>query len=592
MVGGPFFALATVSPTLQRWLSETGHPRASNPYFLYAASNAGSLLALVAYPLVAEPLWSVTTHVRWWSGGYVLLVMLVAAAGWATRGGPRTAVPATLFTPGNGGASRRWFWVYAAAVPSALMLGVTRHLATDVASFPLLWVIPLALYLVTFIIAFSGRSTFSSAAAVRLLAIPLLLSIVAITLSWRLLSVVLPLAFFTSVGLLAHGRLYASRPDPAHLTEFYLWVAVGGAGGGVLAALAAPLLFQSIAEYPLAIVMALWLLPHSGAQQETRHRRVLYVVFALGVAAAAWSQVAGSFRSSIVLMGATGILAFATVKSSRAYALVLTGLFALTGLQHQDTIVAERTFYGVYRVYSEGSDYVMTSGTTVHGAQRRLGNDHGVPIHYYYPDGPAGRVLSGLASPDGLDVGVIGLGTGALAAYAGPADHYTFYEIDQAVVDLARDTRLFTYLEEAAGEIDIAIGDGRLEIGKAAGASYNIIVLDAFSSDAIPVHLLTTEAFDLYRRKLKPDGVLLVHISNRYLDLEPIVGRIADELAMDARIDRFEPTAAQRADGAAASVWVIVGSGRLPVVGWDEVRRNGPLWTDSFTSILSVFRWD
>jgi hypothetical protein len=587
MVGGPFLALATVSPTLQRWLAETGHPRATNPYFLYAASNSGSLLALLAYPLLLEPTWGVTTHVRMWSVGYGFLVVLIAAAAWWTRGAAPTPSGPALFAPGGVAGRRRWFWVYTAAVPSALMLGVTRHLATDVASFPLLWVVPLAIYLATFIIAFAGRPGViaAGAGAVRFLAIPLLLSI-ALTFESTVLSLLLPLAFFAGAGVLAHGRLYESRPQPAHLTEFYLWLAVGGAAGGVLASLIAPIVFQSIAEYPLAIGMALTVLPHRSAPRG----RLVYAALGMGAIASMLAQLGGSFGLSNFLLGATGVIAFAMVRESRAFAMVLAALLAVAVVAPAETIVAERTFYGVYRIYAVGSDYVMSSGTTVHGAQRRFGDEPTQPIHYYHREGPVGSFFSAL-QPEALEVGVIGLGTGSMAAYAGPTDHYTFYEIDPAVVAMARDPGLFTFLEEAAGTVDVVVGDGRLEIAREPDGSFDVIVLDAFSSDAIPVHLLTTEAIDTYRRKLTAEGLLLVHISNRYLDLEPIVGRITTELGMSARVDRFEPTAEQRQSGAATSVWVVAGFGELPVSGWEDLRDNGPLWTDSYTSILSVFRW-
>ncbi|MDH3607201.1 MAG: fused MFS/spermidine synthase [Acidimicrobiia bacterium] len=592
MVGAPFFALSTLSPTLQRWLADTDHPAAANPYFLYAAGNAGSLLALLAYPLILEPTLGVETQTGMWMAGYGLLALLVAGTAFIARpaAGDSTAQPTTR-APWN----TRLFWGYAAFVPSALMLGVTRHLATDVASFPLLWVVPLAIYLLTFIIAFRHEPTREVRVAsmiVRVSVIPVVLTFGQAQATWLLLA--LPLTLFAAAGVVAHGRLMLTRPEPSGLTEFYLWISIGGAAGGVFAALLAPVLFDRILEYPIAIALALTLIP---ATTTLARNARLASIAAVGLAVVAGvARAADAGDLSLIAMAVASVIAYALFRKSSAFTVVLVVLIAGLLVGQQATLATNRTFFGVYRVGDNGDNiHVMASGTTVHGIQQ-LDARPPVAAGYYHSSGPIGDVMADLRSRPDLDVAIIGLGAGSLAAYARPSDTFRFFEIDPVVVDLASDPTLFTYVSEARGVIEFVIGDGRIMLDRSPD-SYDAIVMDAFSSDAIPTHLITREALDVYLKHLRPDGVLAVHISNRHLDLEPVLGRLAAEAGLVAETRDHTPSEAAEAEGATSSSWVVMAraaeqlAGISATPGWEPPPVDGPLWTDSYTSLLSVFRW-
>ncbi len=602
MVGAPFFALATLSPTLQRWLAETDHAGAANPYVLYSASNAGSLLSLLAYPIVLEPLLDVPAQAQLWTGLYGLLIVLVAAAAWLAR--PHTGgITAAPGHPTDAGPPvswrRRGFWVYAAFVPSALMLGVTRYLSTDVASFPLLWVVPLAIYLLTFVVAFRGepvREVGIAASALRFAVIPAVLLFGRLQATWLLLT--LPLVVFAAAALMAHGRLMLARPAPARLTEFYLWISIGGAAGGVFASLVAPTVFDQVLEYPIALALALTLLPAAGGKP-SRRLTVVAAAAVLGAITAAVFQTSGELDLAVVSMAAVAVATFVALRDRRSFAVVMAILVAVPLLGRAGTLRSDRTFFGVYRVHeTPDGTHVFTSGTTIHGSQRGIGQgERPMPTSYYHRSGPIGQVLAGRLDAGGVNVAVIGLGAGSLAAYAGPDDHYTFYEIDPVVLEIAADPGLFTYLAETEGTIDHVIGDGRLMIERS-GDVYDVIVLDAFTSDAIPTHLVTLEAMASYADRLADDGVIAVHVSNRHLDMEPVVGRVAAELGLVARSQFYSPDDAARSDGAAPTRWIVVarseahlgGSGDLG--SWAPAREDASLWTDSYTSIFEIFNWD
>ncbi|MDP8930858.1 MAG: fused MFS/spermidine synthase, partial [Actinomycetota bacterium] len=548
VVGAPFLLVSTSGPLLQRWFSATDHRRAGDPYFLYAAGNAGSLLALVAYPLVVEPSLSLADQRELWSVGYGVFVLLAVACVVAlhrrrapTAGGG--SARAYLSARGAPVALRRQLaWVGLAFVPSSLMLGVTSFASTDIAAFPLLWVIPLALYLATFIVAFGQRRPSVWLGAARLL--PALLLAVALIMAGQAASlpaifqIVLHLLFFTAVALVAHGRLAADRPEPAKLTHFYLLVAVGGALGGLFNGLLAPVIFDDVIEYPLVIAASVFLLIGLRHREHPPRpaplpQRAFTGAVVIGVP---WflQQVAERLASGAtlvivgVLLAALGVVAVVAARRPAAFAigmsLVLAPIIPFTG----DALHTERTFFGVARVHAQGDRHVLVHGTTIHGWQDRRPDHLTVPQSYYERSGPIGDVFAAYgAQPLADEVGLIGLGTGGLAAYGRAGQTLTFYEIDHAIVDIATDPALFSFVSDTPAEVEIVVGDGRLALADAAPDRYGLIIVDAFSSDAIPVHLMTSEAFDLYRSKLAPGGVIVFHISNRHLDLEPVVAGIA-----------------------------------------------------------------
>ncbi len=682
MVGAPFFMLSTAGPTLQRWFSATTHPRAADPYFLYAAGNVGSLLALIGYPLLLEPALSLTDQSRLWAGLYVLFVVSCAGCAWLLRRhrlaegslapaapAPDEALGASIATgaapeptappaaPRISGRTRLR-WIYLAAIPSALMLGVTRHIGTDVASMPLLWVIPLSLYLITFIVAFGRRSDGPvrfSGRALKLLVVPLVLTFYGLVGSlW--LSLGLHLAVFFFAAMVAHGRLAAERPQPERLTEFYLLLSVGGVVGGIATALVAPLVFTSVLEYPLAIVLALTVLPASAFATSRRNkgagngadddapptpvwrpaaevaadrareadapaepifpplswppdsRSVLLGAVVLVLAVASVVVRAGGTQDgltlSILIAAVAACAAYALARTPLGFAAALaTLLIAALLVPANPTRYAERTFFGVHRVYDDktnNSRHVLLNGTTVHGMEDYVGPQQGQPTTYYHPTGPIGQFFEQLnrdARPH--DIGLVGLGSGALAAYGRSGDEMTYYEIDSSVIDIAKDRDLFSFVSDSPAKTDFVLGDGRLELEAASDARYDLLVVDAFSGDAIPVHLITNEAMNLYTRRLAPHGAIAFHISNRYFDFAPILARIAREQGLVGYIQDDPATDDQAAQGKLEATWVVLARdpadlGSIPTdPRWQPLGSGGdaPLWTDQYSDLLHVFRW-
>jgi SAM-dependent methyltransferase len=564
-VGLPFALLAATGPLLQRWFSWTGHARAHDPYFLYAASNAGSVLGLLGYPFLVEPLMGLSAQARWWSGAYVVFAALVASCGVlalrASRRLPRAAaVPVGGVRTGSGDGSptgrRRLSWVVLAFLPSSLMLGVTTHASTDIAPIPLFWTVPLAIYLATFVLAFgrsSRRPPRGAAVVASLLAIVALLDAGS---SWAppvWFSLLLGVATLAATGLAAHGRLAADRPAPERLTGFYLLVALGGALGGLLNGLLAPVLLDRLLEYPLVLCFVPLLL--------------------IGVV-----QV-GSPRSLALrpVVWVSGLLLVGTV---------------VQGVLQPAVLLRERTFYGSYRV--SGSDQVLrlSHGTTLHGWELRRGPHRGEPTAYYARSGPVGDVIAAYpASASSGRVAVVGLGVGTLAAYGESGQRMDFYEIDPAVVRIARDSGLFSFLRRSKADVRIVVGDGRLSLQRVPDATYGLVVLDAFSSDAIPSHLLTTQALADYRRTLAPGGLLAVHITNRHLRLAPVLAAQARQLGM-AGVVRTDPVVSEVQ---ANSDWVVLARDEQDLQPLrdkgDWLSLAGPpvrAWTDDYASLVRV----
>jgi hypothetical protein len=630
VVGLPFFALSSASPLLQHWFSLTGHKQAPDPYFLYRASNLASVAALLAYPFLVESQFGLRRQAFLWAVGYgVFLALLAGAALWIIRHQMATSVPA-----GDAGARaeappisrlRRLRWVAIAATPATWMLAVTSYLTTTVLPLPLLWVVPLALYLLTFAIAFSRRPLIPPAWAAR--ALPFLVLPLAGTLAFRAngplwLLFPLHLLAFGCGALALHGRLAADRPPAARLTEFYFWVALGGVAGGALAAIVAPLLFRGYWEYPIAITAGVVLLA-SGAASTARQQRLdlaLPAALAAGTLAIAWllgptgpvfggQTLAGlslfGFLRLSLLFTVPAVIAFSFVRRPVRFGLAMGGIFlvSLTPFLDNDPVLwASRDFFGVHRVVDDraAGRHVLIDGTVIHGSQNQ-GALRDLQTTYFSPSGPAGDFF-GLGSPTGgrKRVAVIGLGAGTLACYARPDEQWTFYEIVPAVIQIAEDPRLFTFLPDCIpGRPQVVAGDGRLQIVHAADASFDAIVLDAFGSDNVPAHLLTREAIQLYFRKLAPGGALLVNVSNIYVNLRPIFANEAAALGFVCygRIDQ-NVTSTQVTQGKVESSWVALARSRddlnqLPQMdGWAPVPTDTsiPLWTDDFTDVARVTR--
>lgn len=549
-VGLPFFALAGNGPLLQAWFARTGHRDSADPYFLYGASNLGSFLALLSYPFVIEPLLPLKTQSAVWATGFVVLGGLIAVT--AVILGRTIRAPSVAASAVRAEApvawSERLTWIGQAAVPSGLLVALTAHLSTDVAAVPLLWVLPLALFLLTFVLAFrdggSGLHRLMVAAQPLMLVGVIFALVAGANIPWPL-AAALHVGFFFVATMVCHGELYRRRPVTTHLTEFYVMLSVGGVIGGVFASLAAPALFNSILEYPILVVAAVLCRPGMGEALARLGWSRLVAAVAILAGLVGIQAVAGVTAKSLpviayiaLMAGIAGIILIGRRQPAAMLAGALVFFAASQApVMPAGTLARERSFFAVHEVQEtpDGRGRLLVHGITVHGAERirhadgRLIDGRPEPASYYHRGGPFGDAIGALrATRQGrpLRVAAIGLGIGSLACYSEPGDAWTFLEIDPVVVRMARDTRLFQSLTRCAPEAPVVIGDGRLTLGDQAGR-FDLIVVDAFSSDAIPVHLLTREAFAGYLGKLAPDGAILVHISNRNMDLSPVVAASA-----------------------------------------------------------------
>ncbi len=619
-VGAPFFLLAATAPLVQRWLTDSDHPSASNPYVLYAASNIGSLIGLLAFPVVMEPHLRLGQQAWAWSISYGIAIALAAGSAlfvWKSSHRPRFMSTEGEIDAGSPPPKlrERVRWIALAFVPSSLLLGVTTYLSTDVAAMPLLWVIPLALYLITFIIVFarSGRNVDHFAVTLH----GGLLTLLMVALFWGSemslrATYILHLAVFATTALVLHGELAASRPAPEYLTGFYLWMAFGGALGGMFNAILAPLLFKSIAEYQLVLVAACFLRPSWRSRtvdvSAVIPRPLLSVLPALLLGFVAWYGFTDHRLLGVsvkVLSSVAAILLMSSMSSSASrYGVAIAAMAVATFIvdnRYNTDLVAARSFFGSYRVQRVyGSAHRLVHGTTTHGAQYQDSLRRLTPETYYHPSGPVGQVFSALdAKLAGKGIAAVGLGAGTVLCYSKPGQNWTFFEIDPLIRRISSDPRYFTYLRDCAVRPRIVIGDARLTLSREPGKRFGLLIVDAFSSDAIPVHLLTRESFHLYERVLDDHGVLFVHISNKHLDLKPVVGALAADAGLIALIQDHEPDEKLDGDLAYPSEWVVLARDKADVgsIATDSRWRTLPggtesrLWTDDYSNVFSVIKW-
>jgi hypothetical protein len=612
-VGLPFFLVSASAPLLQCWFANTRHPAASDPYFLYAASNLGSLLALLAYPALVEPTWPLAEQSGLWALGYCALVVLASLCALCACVTPLSPLDVPVASGAPPTLPRRLRWAVLAFVPSSLMLSVTTHLTTDIAPVPLLWVVPLALYLLTFTLVFARRSLNHRALArgAPIVVVVLLLALLSEATDpvWLLLGAHL-LGLFV-LATVCHGELARDRPPAEYLTGFYLWLSLGGVLGGAFTALLAPLLFPGHAEYPLGLVLACLLLPPAG-RRAAQPRPLLDVALpvALGLMTVALILLgrllevpAGPARVAVMFALPVAVCYAFADRPLRfglgVGAVLLASLLAPS--VHGRIVYQVRSFFGVHRVTEDPQRQlrVLVHGSTVHGRQSLDPSRQGEPLAYYHKGSPAGGVFAELERRPRARIGLVGLGAGSLAAYGRPGQRLTYYEIDPAVIHIAR--TYFTFLRDCpAGEPEVIPGDARLTLAQAPAAHYQLLVIDAFSSDAIPLHLLTREALQLYLSKLAPDGILALHISNRYLHLEPVLADLAADAGLVCRVrSDLGSHPAEQAAGKAPSQWAVLARrpehlGRLARNAmWAPAASvpGGRVWTDDYSNVLQVFAW-
>ncbi|QQR69376.1 MAG: fused MFS/spermidine synthase [Alphaproteobacteria bacterium] len=605
--GLPFVVMSTLSATLQRLYAQTTQ---ADPYFLFAASNLGSFTGLLIYPLVIENMIGLSNQSAGWGWGYAALILLVASClGLSLRQGKDTcealhqsptirykqdAIPLTT--------KLRWLWL--AFLPSSLMLGVTSSITTDVGSFPLLWVMPLALYLLTFVLAFGkkiqthdGMQFIEQPFFAALQFWLLFLFSGGMAPGWW--AVPWQLAAFASTALMCHRLLAQEHPDAKHLTLFYFYLALGGALGGSFNAFLAPILFPLPIEYP--IILALACAMHPGYDNEgTKKSAVIFglALIPLSLGAAAWAflgeqnqrfmgaLIAGTLALTVVM---NFTLCLSQHRRRWSITCLLVVLLTISVVPQRVALHIERNFFGVMRVEDKQIKGIpvreLLHGTTLHGTQGLTAEYEHEPISYYHRSGPVGDVFDVLQNAH--DIGIIGLGAGGLACYTAPGRHFTYYEIDPAVETVAR--QWFSNFRNC-GPAEVKIGDGRKLLELATDTQHDLIILDAFSSDAIPVHLLTQEAFSVYRQRLAPNGMIVVHISNRYFKLGPPIATVAKQLGMSivlgSSLKKTHPLMNE-------SIWVALSDDfsqlqPLRERGWKEIgfsSQERP-WSDDYAPLL------
>lgn len=623
-VGLPFFVLAATAPLLQAWFARSGHTGASNPYSLYAASNLGSFFALLAYPLLIEPLFPLQLQNLGWMLIFAILGFGLLTCGvLSLQGQARSANPAAVATATQDSVVVSWkqrmIWTALAAIPSGLLISVTAHLSTDVASAPLLWVLPLAIFMMTFVLAFKDEPLIADwrlAKGMAWVTPFVVISLVGFILP-LMIQFLLHLGILFLAAMLCHRSLYRSRPSVENLTEFYLWMSFGGMLGGLFAGLLAPLLFNTILEYRILLIGAMLCLPVAASAPALR-KQWQFVGFGLvigGIAIVAAPTIRSFNPQVLDILAITIAAAFlaivifnksGSIASAGAVTAAFLVLIPANGSQPEAVV---RSFFGVNYIKRspDGQAYLLTHGSTIHGAHRILDLDgkpmtgRPQPTTYYHDDGGINIALKAARASAGgtlANVAVLGLGAGAMACQSAPRENWSFFEIDKEVVALARKAEHFPFLSVCTPQARIVLGDARLTLQKEA-IKYDVIILDAFSSDAIPAHLLTKEAFAIYAERLNPDGMIIAHVSNRYMDIRSVAEAggltqgfktasaaiLADWQNAKAKLQLATPTIVVAMSRSGGSLEPLIVNG-----GWTRPDANvhSTLWTDDYANILGA----
>ena len=542
-VGLPFFAISANAPLLQSWFSRSGHGRSHDPYFLYGASNAGSFAALIAYPLIVEPFLGLLPQTHLWSSAYILLVVMVGSCGFLAA----ISIPSHASTDGAGAREAevtwrdRLIWVALSFVPSGLLVSTTAHIATDLVSAPFMWVVPLAIYLLTFVITFQTRPWISHGFVMDRLGLVIApLCLFALSPATQLWLVPVHLLAVFSLMMACHGELVRLRPNAGRLTEFYFLISLGGVLGGMFASLVAPNIFNSVIEHPLLMIAGFGVIGIiRGKASVTTAKFWLSAVLIPLVLALLWFTHGFNADTKHFIMISWLLIALALLLASSKEPLAQSVILLSVMFIYQSVskipapMEQSRSFYGVLSVYPavDGRYNLLAHGTTKHGSQMRK-DANGLrittnpePQSYYYARGPFGSLIRHLREGGNTleNVAIVGLGTGSMLCHALPGEKWSFYEIDPEVVRIALDPQFFTYLRDCGPAAGIVMGDGRLRLQQEPPEQFDLIVLDAFSSDSVPAHLMTVEALDMYLSKLKPDGMVVYHISNRFMELGSVI---------------------------------------------------------------------
>src|SRR4051812_5548800 len=621
-IGLPFFALAANNPLLQAWFVRTGHPNGPDPYFLYASSNIGSFLALLSYPVLLEPMFTLRTQNLIWTGGYGLLIVLIASCGVLLLRSPAKAAELNMPADDPDAPAPSWIlrarWIFLAAVPSGLLIAVTAHISTDVAAAPLLWVLPLSLYLLTWVLVFQSRPLLPHKWMLMLqpLAIAGVILLLAVGGEQNLLLTLggHQLCFFI-IAMACHGELARTRPAARHLTGFYVALSFGGMVGGLFAGLIAPFTFSWIAEYPILVALAVLCRP-AEPERAARWMRWYWPLLAIvAVALIAPSTRSGKLfawmdNQRVYVVAAVAVAALILAVLFRLNRYKLAGIVALALVlirvypADEGRVETVRSFFGVHKIVvtPHGQYHVLMHGTTIHGAER-VQNDDGTPItgrpepiSYYHKDGGIGQAITAIRERKGgpFRVAVIGLGAGTLTCASEPGEDWKFFEIDQSMVDTAKDPKYFTFIQNCEPDLKPVMGDARLTFAREPDGVYDLIIVDAYSSDAIPIHLATEEAMEIYKDKLAPQGAVVMHVSNRHLELASVIVGIADANDLKSWVYSED---SNRDNEYIFSTSVVVSAREEADVGslassdkWalTEAEDQQRVWTDDYSNVLGA----
>ncbi len=611
VVGLPFILLSATAPLVQKWYSISNQRDSEDPYFLYSAGNAGSIIAILAYPLALEPHLRLSVQSVVWSFGFVFFIIALGLVAFKCKPDPFYSRDMPIEGDGilnSPSTLSKLHWIALAAAPSALLQSTTTYITTDIAAVPLFWIVPLSVYLLSFILVFSRRQIIPHRYVIRWTPL-ILLSVVIATFfthnkSLLVLFPLIILGLFTA-SMMCHGELYRLRPKPKFLTAFYLYLALGGFMGSFFGAIVAPLMFLDILEFPVSLAL-IGLLHPSISSERVSHNLALAVcvgIIVLGSVPLAeyWM---GSLNDQHRIMAGLALGTLLLSLQSKPFcfqlglgALIIAGI--LSAPKYTNVLYSDRTFFGSVKVVADpGMQWnQLVHGTTLHGAQF-TDDIRKEPVSYYWHGGPVKDVFDLFANRQAMRVAVLGLGSGTLAAYGKNNDYWDFFEIDPSIIKIARDRKYFTYIADSAGEINIIPGDARLSLRNKNPGEYDLIVVDVFSSDSIPVHLITKEAFQLYLSKLSPDGFILVHLSNRYLELEHVLASIVSHIGLAGYIRVNKVTSAESiTHGASNSIWAIIGRNETEIKNlatrdWRKLisSRRKTIWTDDYSNLLECIK--
>ena len=614
-IGLPFFILSASSPMIQKWFSNTNHPQAKDPYFLYVASNVGSLLSLFSFPFFLEPNLKISQQTKLWLYLFIAFILLISLCVYFLvkfSKKEESVVEDSNEATSEVTKEQRIRWLLLSFVPSSLMLGVTSYISIDISPVPLFWIIPLTLYLLTYILTFSRKQLIPHSFVVKAMpyTIMFLLFFTATkSNSFIWFSFLLHLITFFNVAMMCHGELSNSRVPSKYLTEFYIWISLGGFLGGVFNAILAPMIFTEVLEYPIAMILACMLLPSVvdykklDKPQEAINILIpptaLYILHSLLKGITNYQEYR---QDAYIAFGLPVLLLVRLIKKPVSFGISIACLLLIFSVKNvseekKNSLLVKRDFFGIHRISIDSNRQFINlyQDTTLHGSQELDKLDQCQPTTYYHPTGPIGQLFSAFYNDETKKrIAAVGLGTGSIACYGRKDQEWSIFEIDPNIYIIDQSGNYFTYLINSLPETFVVFGDARLTMSKEK-RKFDIIILDAFSSDAIPVHLITKEALEMYLSKLSENGIIAFHTSNRHLDLPSVLASLCNAEKLFGIIQTDQD---MRYHGKTSSEWVLIARKReyfgalLTDPRWRYLQWNQttPVWTDDYSNVISIIK--